>query len=178
MVKLIEKSPAAGLLPREIGGLRLSEQPPARLTALAPLGEGFAQALLDAHGLKPPKPGKMTGRGAQRCLWFGHAHMLLVGFDPDARLSSHAAVTDQTDAWARVLIEGEAARDALARLVPLDLRDGAFPVGQVARTDVRHMTGTLIRWGETSWEVMVFRSMAATLIHDLERAARDVSTRA
>ena len=39
-------------------------------------------------------------------------------------LGGLAAVTDQSDAWAGLRLAGDAAREVLARLVPLDLGPG------------------------------------------------------
>ena len=44
-------SPCAGLLPRKIGALTLSEVDPGHLTALSPFkGSGLGEALKAAHG--------------------------------------------------------------------------------------------------------------------------------
>ena len=69
-------------------------------------------------------------------------------------------------------------KDILARLVPIDLRDQAFPDGAAARTLFGHMTAVLMRLGPEHYEVMVFRSMAGTLAHDLKDAMESVAARA
>ena len=89
-----------------------------------------------------------------------------------------AALTDQGDAWAAVEIAGTDARDVLARLVPLDLRLSVFEVGHAARTMLAHMSCLLMRTAEDRYVALVFRSMAASAAHDIERAMRMVSARA
>ncbi len=83
-------------------------------------------------------------------------------------LAGHAAVTDQSDGWAGVLLAGEAGRvaQALARLVPVDLRPAAFPAVRVLRAPVNHMSAIVLRRTE-GVELWVFRSMARTLWHEL-----------
>ena len=88
-----------------------------------------------------------------------------------------AAQTDQTGANAVLRVEGPAVEAVLARLVPLDLRATAFPVGQTARTMVAHMMASVTRVGDAAFEVMVMRSMARTLVHDIEGAAKAVAAR-
>ena len=43
-------------------------------------------------------------------------------------------MTDQSDGWTVLALSGAAAVDVLARLVPVDLRLAAFPVGGALRT--------------------------------------------
>ena len=88
-----------------------------------------------------------------------------------------AALTDQTDASAVVRIEGDAVEAVLARLVPVDLRIGSFAEGRTARTMVGHMTASVTRVGPMAFEVMVMRSMAATVVHELTEAAIGVQAR-
>jgi len=86
-------------------------------------------------------------------------------------------VVDQGDGIAAVRLEGGGARDVLARLVPLDLRDGSFPEGATARTLLNHMAVTLTRVGAEAWEILAMRSMAATLVRELAEAMRHVAAR-
>lgn len=180
MAELQALTPCAGLLPITVAGVTAEEVAAGPLTALAPF-KGRASALADAlqaaHGLGWPDPGTSMAQGAARIMWFGHSHALLMGVAPDPGLATHAALTDQSDAWAVVQLEGSGARDVLARLTPLDLRDAVFPVGACARSDLAHMQGAVLRLGDQAWQVMVFRSMAATLVHDLDTAMRAVAAR-
>lgn len=170
----------AGLLPVTGGDLRLTEVVPGRVTSLAPyLGSAGAlsAAMQAAHGVAWPEAGRMTGQAGTRALWFGREMALLIGPDPDESLSAHAALTDQSDAWAVVQLEGRQAVEVLARLCPLDLRDTVFAPGHTARTDVAHMAGSVSRVGPQTWQIMVFRSMAATLVHEAEIAMARVAAR-
>ncbi|MGR3434202.1 MAG: sarcosine oxidase subunit gamma [Shimia sp.] len=177
MVKLIDKSPAADLLPRDFGPMRLEEMT-LPLTALGVLkGGDLGAALKAAHGLDLPAPGKMTGSAPVLCLWFGYGHYLLTVDDPDPRLSEVAAVTEQTDAWTHVALGGPGAAEALARLVPIDLRAAAFPPGSVAKTQIGHMNGLVAHLADGHYGLLVFRSMAATPIHEVEAACMEIAAR-
>ena len=180
MADFTVQTPCAGFLPLTMGDLRLTEVVPARMTSLAPyLGSAGAlsAALLAAHGVAWPEPGRVAGQEAARMLWFGRELALLIGPAPDASLAAHAALTDQSDGWAVVQLEGRQAVKVLARLCPLDLRDAVFAPGQTARTDVAHMAGSVSRLGPQTWQIMVFRSMAATLVHEVEIAMARVAAR-
>jgi len=173
--------PGAGLLPRTIGGVTLTEPPLARLTTLAPFlgrSEALSAALEAAHGLPLPGPNRMSAAGDASCAFHGRALWLLAGPAPDARLAEHAALTDQTDAWATVDVTGPEGPALLARLVPVDLRPAAFPEGAAIRTEVQHMQAAITRPAPGVLRIRCFRSMARTLIHDLTTAAEALAARA
>lgn len=180
MAELIAKSPCDGLLPLTIGTVTLSEETPAQITHLAPFNgqdKAFSAALKAAHGMAAPAPGRSSGKATSRALWFGRGQWMLVGPAADASLNDVAAVTDQSDAWAVVRLEGAGSEDVLARLVPADLRRATFPRGRTARTLVQHMSASVTRVGENAFQIMVFRSMARTLVHELETAMLGVNAR-
>lgn len=177
MARLIAISPCGGLLPQTAGGVTLSEVCPEAITAVAPFdGQDAAvsRALQEAVGAAFPAPGRWTG-GDGRIVWTGPDQAMVLG----PRVAPEgAAVTDQSDAWAVMRLEGAGCEDVLARLVPIDVRLARFPPGHAARTLLHHMTCTLLRVGEDAFEIMVFRSMAATAVHDLVTAMRSVAAQA
>ena len=181
MIELQARSPLAGLVPLGIGECRLSEAELGHLTALAPYkgqGKALSRALKAAHGLAAPAPGRANGREGARVLWFGRKTVLLAGPAPDAALAGCAALTDQTDAWAAARLEGRDAAAVLARLTPIDLRAGVFKRGHTARTELRHMPASITRLGEAAFLILVFRSFARTLVHELRDAMESVAARA
>ncbi len=91
-------------------------------------------------GLAFPAPNPSARRQSARLVWTGRDQAFLMGADP-APLAAHAALTDQSDGWAGLALEGAAAVDVLARLYPLDLR--AMPVGSAARAPLNHMSSVL-----------------------------------
>ena len=176
MAKLMETSPCAGKLPKTIGTVTLSEVDQAPLAIVQPF-KGQADATGAALGQELPKVGRSTGKAGSRVIWFGKETYLTQGFLPEASASAHAAVSDQSDSWAVVALQGDDAEAVLTRLVPVDLRGKTFKRGHTCRTRVEHMNASITRLGEKSFQIMVFRSMAGTLIHDLEQAMAHVAAR-
>jgi len=177
---LIAKSPCAGLLPLSAGTVTLSEEDAVAMTSLAPYQtreKELSAALKAAHGLGFPAPGRSIGKAGARVIWFSQGQALLIGPEPDATLNQFAALSDQSDAWAVVRLQGKGAADVLARLVPLDLRPASFKRGHTARTNLAHMMASLTKTGENAFQIMVFRSMATTLVHDLKTAMEGVAAR-
>ena len=179
MANLIARNPCEGLLPVTIGSVTISEVLIDRMASVAPFRgkeAAVSKALKTACGIAIPAPNRTTSKGAARAVWAGQGRANVIGCDlPD--LSGLAAVTDQGDGVAAVKIEGDGAEAVLARLVPLDLRAASFKRGHTARSLVNHMTASIIRLGPKSFEVMVMRSMAQTLVHELTEAAEGVAAR-
>lgn len=180
MVELQATPPLqGGGLPLEIGAARLEALDVGRLTSLSPFGDAseLGAALEAAHGVSWPGPGRATGKKGARCVWFGRGEVMLMGPAPKEALGGLGAVVDQSDAWAVVALEGAAAEQVLARLVPVDLRRASFKRGHSVRTQLVHMPASITRVGADRFLILVFRSMAATLVHDLKRAMVAVAAR-
>nr|WP_237684781.1 sarcosine oxidase subunit gamma [Szabonella alba] len=147
-----------------------------RITSVAPL-QGQEAALAKAFaplGLAFPAPNRVsTGKDA-RLVWTSRGQAFLFGAAP-AGLEAHAALTDQSDGWATLRLTGAGAAAALMRLVPLDLE--AMAVEEAARAPLGHMQSILIRV-EDGFEILVFRSMARTLWHEVETAMKSLAARA
>lgn len=173
MANLIALTPCAGLLPRTIGGITVTEVVHDRLMSVAPFAgqdKAVSERLKELVGAGLAAQNRKTGP----VQWFGHGRWLV---SEAVDLEGLAAVTDQTDAWAVVQIAGGGVENVLARLVPIDLRVVVFAQGQTARTMLGHMSVAITRVGPAAFEIMVMRSMAATLVHDLQAAARGVAAR-
>ncbi|WP_375691474.1 sarcosine oxidase subunit gamma [Pseudooceanicola sp. LIPI14-2-Ac024] len=181
MADLIARSPAEGLLPKTVGALKLTEAPMVPMWGISPHAGEVAQAssaLETACGLSLPGPGRMGVAGAVAVMWFGRNRWLVIGAEGLGEVARYAAVTDQSDAWVSVSVGGAAGAEVMARLVPVDLRASAFPVGSVVRTEVYHMQAAIARTGAEELRVLCFRSMAGTLVHDLVQAGEAVAARA
>lgn len=177
---LAPQSPAAGLLPVSADGITLSEAPMAPIWAVLPY-RGQAVALSDAmqraHQVAFPRPGEVNQKGDTRAVWSGLDQCFLIGALPDATLAAHAALVDQSDSWAHMVLNGPGAVDVLARLVPVDLSPLALPPGRVLRSALGHMQALILRSDPECFEILVFRSMAGTAVHDIARAMRMVAAR-
>ncbi|GAB4387133.1 sarcosine oxidase subunit gamma [Albidovulum sp.] len=178
MPSLIERSPAADLVPVSAGGLDLVELPFRQITSVAPFRgrQRAVAAALKALGLGWPRPDRAHLGTDRLCLWSGRDQAFLIGCAPEG-LAGIAALTDQSDAWASLRLSGEAAEAVLARLVPLDLGAAAFPVGASARSALNHMMAVVLRAEPDAFELMVFRSMAASAVHEIATAMRAVAAR-
>lgn len=180
MIEMTPLRPCAGMLPLAIGAVTLSEVDLGYITSIAtPKGRDGAvsEALRTSHGMALPKANRSSGSTKARAIWFDHRHVLLLGPAPDPTLRQHAALTDQSDGWAVVRLEGAAARACLARLVPADLSTRAMKRGGTLRTSLHHMSVSITHVGEQAFQIMALRSMAKTLVHDLQTAMESVAAR-
>lgn len=180
MAELIATSPARGLTPVRIGTVTLTEAPQAPVWAILPFrgkAKALDAALKKAHGLTFPEPGVCHEAKGLRLAWSGLDQAFLIGSVPDKSLGQHAALIDQSDAWTHLGIEGAAVRDVLARLVPIDLSPAACPKGSARRTLLGHMPTLILHPGGDRFELMVFRSMAHSAVHDLTLAMTAVAAR-
>lgn len=157
-----------------------------REVALGPITEiapfrgrraALSKAMKTAHGVCFPEPGRRETSGPSEALWFGRETALLIGVPAEAGLADHAALTDQSDGWASVELEGPDVEEVLARLVPIDLRSAHFDGSATARTLLGHMACSVSRTGPERFRLMVFRSMAKTLFRELHHAMIGVSAR-
>ncbi|WP_171099946.1 sarcosine oxidase subunit gamma family protein [Ruegeria sp. HKCCD7255] len=180
MDKLSANTPCDGLLPLTVGSVTLSEVDAGSIHSISAFKgkqKQVSDTLKAAHGMAYPAANRATGKAGARAIWFGPAHAMLMGPAPDDALAENAAVVDQSDAWAVVRIEGAGVEDVLARVTPVDLRSTRFKRGHTARTLLFHMTASITRIGDTAFQIMVFRSMAETLVHDLKRAMEGAAAR-
>ena len=180
MADLIAKSACAGLLPLEIGTLNLIEVVAEHVTVLAPYKDqhkAVSDELKKHNGVALPGVNRALGKETGRVLWFSQGQWAVIGPKPTSELAKLGAVVDQSDAWAIVRLEGPDAEDVLARLVPVDMRRSIFKRGHTMRSTLYHMMASITRVGDNSFQVMVFRSMAETLVHDLRLAMQNVTAR-
>lgn len=178
MVELKALNPVVGLLPVVAGDCRLTAVEHGYLAMLSVYKgqeKQLSEALVAAHGVRLAAPNRSTAKAGARCLWFGHDQVLLIGPAPDQTLTQYASVVDQSDSWAVVRLQGGQAADVLARLTSVDLRPAVFKRGHTLRSELRHMMVSISRVGADAFEIMVFRSMAATLVDDLQGAMVSVA---
>ena len=163
MLKLIAKSPLSGQEPFERGGVSLSEQWFDQITSISCAAEDALKPL----GLDFPAPNRFTETAGVRLVWTGRNQAFLFGAAPP----EGGVATDQSDGWAGLRVSGAGADQVLMRHYPIDLRAGAFGVGDVARAPLNHMASILMRDDE-GFLIFVFRSMAKTAWHEVGAAMR------
>jgi len=151
--------------------------PPRAIVSLIAF-KGQAGALAAALGVPLPLTPSSVVHGPIRYLWAGPAAWLALSDDPalPARLAPHealAAITDQSDAHIILAVTGPAARTILAKLIPIDLHESAFPAHAVALTLAGHIAIKL--WREDDAFILACpRSFAAALHHALVEAEQAV----
>jgi len=178
VVDLAAKSPLADVLPLSAGGVTLAETPPAFITSVMPFAskhDACSEAMQKAHDVGLPAVGRTSGKAGGRLIWTGRGQYFFVGEAAvAAAVGKTAAVTDQSDGWAVMLLEGEAADAVMARLTPIDMRPEVFKRGHTARTELAHMM-TVITRTPKGFEIMVMRSFAKTAAHHIHQAMDSVA---
>jgi len=130
--------------PIEIGDSVLACSQPENILSIAPFkGQGMAvnDALKAVIKLALPSVGKIKSKKNARVMWAGQGQWFVVG-DVGMEiltetLDAKAAVTDQSDGWVVLTLNGADASEVLARLCSLDL--DALEKGQTARAEFAHM---------------------------------------
>lgn len=180
MPELIAKTALGGPVPLRLAETELAEAPILPMTSISPFPGRASQvnAALKPLGVKFPAPNTQSAKGDVRLIWTGRDQAFLIGAAAPDGLAEHAALTDQSDGWARLTLTGPRAEAALARLVPLDLRAATFPLGSTTRAPLGHMSMILTRTALDGFEMMVFRSMARTAWHELGDALEHLHARA
>ncbi len=179
MANLTPRSPAR-LSDMSIGTVTLNEPPMGAIWAVMPYPgskDALASLMTSTLGMSFPAPGESHTNGDAMVAWSGQDQAFLVGAAPDAALAAHAGLSDQSDAWARLHLSGDDAAEVLARLVPVDLSHDACPVGRALRTSLGHMSALIVRTGPDAFDLFCFRSMAGTMVHELERAMKMLAAR-
>ena len=83
-------------------------------------------------------------------------------------------VTDQSDNWVTLRLEGPLVLPALERICPLDLDPAAFAVGSVARTVMEHLGAIILREGPDRFLLLSASSSAHSFLHAVATSCRNV----
>ncbi len=171
-----------------VGRLRLAEAAGLDLVSLAVPNGGdaeFAEAVRRAWDLALPVPGRSLADAAgRRLVWSGpQQYFLLLPAEPDgdpaarvsAQLGDSAYVTDQSDAWAILRLDGPDLREALARTCPLDLDPDVFGPDSAARTMMEHLGVFIIALAPDAVLLLSARSSAPDFLHAVRVSAYNVS---
>ena len=87
-------------------------------------------------------------------------------------IGESASVSDQSDGYAVLRLSGPRVREALAKVIPLDLHSRVFEAGHVASTVASHIGVTLWRLDDGAdkapvFEIVASRSFAGSLWHSI-----------
>ena len=165
--------------PIEIGETVLACIQPASILSVAPFkGERMAvtDTLKAVLKLALPTVGRVTVKKHIRAMWAGQGQWFVVGDIAletlTEALDTKAAVSDQSDAWVVLTLEGADASEVMSRLCSLDL--GALEQGQTARAEFAHMMSCITPTSK-GFEIMIMRSFAKTAIHHTREAMRKLA---
>ena len=164
--------------------LRLGEIRGWNLVQVAAFGSTVAElepAVAAALGVAslPATVGMAGEAGARRIFRTGPAHFWVTAPAADnlaARLqevvpAAMGAVTPLSHSRTRIFIEGEPAREVLARSIPLDFHPAAFAIGQFALTGIHHTPVLVHRSSERRYEIYAMRTFALAVWEWLADAA-------
>jgi methylglutamate dehydrogenase subunit D len=156
-------------------------------TVLARRGasQALAQRVRERFGMDLPREPKLSAASGVAFAGTGPGAWLAMaergGNEFAARLMSDlhgvASVSDQSDGYVLIRLTGARVRDALSKLVLIDLHPRAFKAGDVASTVASHIGVTLWRPADgpdaALFEVVMFRSLARSFWHALADAAAE-----
>jgi sarcosine oxidase subunit gamma len=138
----------------------------------------FRQAVEPILGVALPADGARAARGTARVYRIAADQYWVLSRDPAlaSRLAASVpseigSVTPLSHGRVRLALEGPAAREVLATLVPIDLHPAAFAVGDCAQTGTHHLALMLERAEADRYEFLVLRSYAQALWELLADAA-------
>ena len=167
--------------------LRLTEVTDLAFVSLAPpLGgeAALSEALRSAYGADWPAPGKTTTSSDGDTRFLGLAADQIFALFPRpqglatgavaAKLGDAAYLSEQSDNWVILRLDGPRAVSVLERLIPLDLEAEAFPDGTVARTFMEHLGVIVLREAPDRFLLMSASSSAESFLHALETAVGNV----
>lgn len=138
---------------------------------LRALPEGCVVLLLGRAGAPAPDVEGLRAAGPGQWFLVGDAPLGPKGPAALAARFPGMALSDQSHGRVRIVVEGDKAAAMLAKGTAVDL-DG-LGIGASATTLVGPLGVHLTRTGATAFELMVLRSFAAALWHDLEAMAAE-----
>jgi sarcosine oxidase subunit gamma len=143
----------------------------------------FEAALGSVVGVNlPVKLGEAIAAQDRTVMRVGPEHFWIVGPENDAlaeRLSQAmvpavGSILPLSHSRTRIFIEGPAAREILAKGIPLDFDPGVFKVGQFALTGLHHTPVLVHRIAADRYEIYAMRTFAHSIWEWLTDAARPI----
>lgn len=148
-------------------------------------GSDVRASLAEACGLEAPQTPRIAINGGRALVWSGPSQWLLMADAAEAAaireaaaaIAGAASLSDQSDARVVLRLSGPRTREALAKLVGLDLDGTVFPPATAAMTVIAHMPVHLWRLGDAGghpvFEIAVAQSYAVSLWHHVTVAAAE-----
>jgi sarcosine oxidase subunit gamma len=130
----------------------------------------MAAAVKAVTGAEMPAVRKIVHGESGSVAWMSPDELLVVCAyeEADAKVAAmnealagqHALVVKVSDARAVFRISGEAAREVIAKLAPVDMSPAAFPAGEFRRSRVAQVAAAFWLNEDGSFEMICFRSVA------------------
>jgi sarcosine oxidase subunit gamma len=144
---------------------------------------GQATVLAQRLGIALPNSPRRVVSGDVAVLGLGRDMWLAIheyGLSLKPLVGDSASITDQGDAYIVLRLTGPDVREALEKLIPIDLHPRAFTVGQVAETIAAHMGVLLWRIedaadGSSVFELAVPRSVSVSFCQALAHTSHATS---
>ena len=180
MVDLIAMKAVEKCFPLKIGTVSVKEVQTSLFTVGVhkKIPKKLANTMKSVTGLDWPSVRQFKSKGSISVMWFDHTHVAIMGITPTPTLEGIAAVTNVSDAWYIVDLDGIDVRKVLSRVTPIDMRENQFQIGMTERADLMHMQASISCTAEHRFRIMVFRSMAQTFVHEILVAMESVAARA
>ena len=137
-----------------------------------------ARVLQERYQLDLPSAGRLTTASGTVLLWSGPDRLLAVWETEEPRLARTLAtllkdlayVVEASSSRAVLTVAGDAAADALNRLLPIDLHPRVFDPGSVALTMAGHIAVQVWRPDADSFRIACPASLAASFRRQLTHA--------
>lgn len=138
---------------------------------LKALPEGHVVMLLTREGQPAPEAAGLRPAGPGQWLKVGDEPLPPEDLAALGARLPDVAISDQSHGRVRIAVAGGKAAAMLAKGTAVDL--AALPLGESVATLVGHLGVHLTRTGEAEFELLVLRSFATALWHDLEAMAAE-----
>jgi methylglutamate dehydrogenase subunit D len=147
------------------------------------MAEAVSRAAEAAFGIALPATPRRVEAGGIAFLWTGPARWLAIAQDRPSEdlaetaarvFSSLASIAEQGDGRAIIRVGGPRARDALAKILGIDLHPRAFRPGDAAVTGAAHLELQLWQLDDKPcYEIALLRGFAESFWHWLLASAAD-----
>jgi methylglutamate dehydrogenase subunit D len=135
---------------------------------------GNSKTISPATGKLPVKVGLAVTSEGRTLMRTGPNQFWIIGPEVDdieTKLPETAIITPLSHSRTRIAIEGEPARNVLAKGVPLDFHHSAFKSGTFAMTGLHHTPVLVHCVGENRFEIYALRTFAVSVYEWLTDAA-------
>lgn len=170
-----------------MGATQIREITPVTIVSIAtPLGghQKLTTLLEKTIGLPLPSIGEIhrfeqslavLGLQSDQCFMVSFAEQPDPANTLKSSLGDAGYLSDQSDSWVILEIDGPLSRSALERICPIDLAKGVFTENTVARTSMEHLSVIIEHPGPLCFRLYSPRSSAHSFLHAITLSLSNVS---